>query len=136
MLLYMEYSLCIERFLFKYWPDAASPSHLTFKEQGTLSMLLLLFFFLNPKPSVVPDPRICTVQGDCPWPLYEDGVFCVALLPWPPMRYLMGGKKGRTCLADLRNRGSYSTPCPLVPPGRQAIAGFMRVHQFPLEMGQ
>lgn len=46
----------------------------------------------------------------------------------------MGGKGG-THWADLRNRVHYSTPCPPVPPGKQAIAGFMRVHEFTLELG-
>lgn len=43
MLLYMEYSLFTE-IPFPILPDAVFPSHLTFKDQGTLSTLLLLVF--------------------------------------------------------------------------------------------
>lgn len=72
----------------------------------------------------VPACRLCTKTEFCR----------AAFVPWVLLRCLMGGKGG-THWADLRNWVHYSTPCPPVPPGKQAIAGFMRVPEFTLELG-
>lgn len=57
-----------------------------------------------------------------------------ALVPWALLMCSVE-REGGTHWADLCNRASYSTPCPLVPPGKQATAGFMRVHQLTLGLG-
>lgn len=79
-----------------------------------------------------PRPR----DTQCKAPLQRTEFICAVLPPRVLPMHLMGGGGGGTQCVNLCNRVSYSTPCPLVPPRKQAITGFMRVHKFPLPLRQ